>query len=106
MRLLTFLRLLTHLLNFQGADDGVCALLQAASTTQTAPPKPSLLDQQIEDVEGKINVLETEEEKLLSTKPDGWQQERAYLREEKKQLREKEKQLREKELLLLRKPET
>ena len=50
-------------------------------------------------------MLETEEEKLLSTKPDAWRQERAYLREEKKQLREKEKQLCEEKLLLLRKPE-
>ena len=58
----------------------------------------------IKDVEGKISMLETEEEKLLSTKPDDWQQERAYLREEKKQLREKKKQLREEKLLLLRKP--
>ena len=106
MGLLTFLRLLTQLLDFQGAADGVWALLQAASITQTSAPEPSLLDQQIKDVEGKISMLETGEEKLLSTKPDGWQQERAYLREEKKQLREKEKQLREKELLLLRKPET
>ena len=57
-------------------------------------------------MEGKISMLETEEEKLLSTKPDGWQQERAYLREEKKQLREKEKQLREEKILLLRKSDT
>ena len=48
-------------------------------------------------------MLETEEKKLLSAKPDGWQQERAYLREEMKQLREEKKQLREEKLLLLRK---
>ena len=80
-------------------------MLQAASSMQTAAPSPSLLDQQIKDVEGKISMLETEEEKLLSTKPDEWRQERAYLHEEKKQLRGKEKQLREEKLLLLRKPE-
>ena len=45
----------------------------------------------------------TNVKELHSTKPDGWLQERAYLREEKKQLREKEKQLREEKLLLLRK---
>eukprot|EP00891_Asterochloris_glomerata_P004997 jgi/Astpho2/4997/Aster-05935 len=79
---------------------------EAASITQTAAPEPSPLDQQIKNMEGKISMLETEEEKLLSTKPDGWQQERAYLREEKKQLREKEKQLREEKILLLRKSDT
>ncbi len=89
-----------------GAADSGCALLQAASITQIAAPEPSPLDRQIKDVEGKISMLETEEEKLLSTKPDGWLQERAYLREEKKQLREKEKQLREEKLLLLRKSDT
>ena len=57
-------------------------------------------------MEGKISMLETEEEKLLSTKPEGWLDELAYLCEKDKQLREKEKQLRKKELLLLRKPDT
>ena len=106
MRPLTILRLLTRLVNFQSAADGVCVLLQTASITPTAAPELSLVREQIEDVVKEIGIGVVEMKELRKTKPEGWLDELAYLREKDKQLREKEKQLREKELLLLRKPDT
>ena len=96
----------TQSLHFQVAADGVCALLQAASITQTAAPELSPLDQQIKNVEGNISMGEERMEELSRTKPEGWMDELAYLREKDRQLREKEKQLREEKLLLLHKADT
>ena len=53
----------------------------------------------------EISMGVAEMKELRKTKPEGWVDELAYLREKDKQLREKEKQLRE-ELLLLRKADT
>ena len=83
--------------------------MQTASISLTAAPESSLLkefDKQIKDVIGEISTIDTAMEELPRTKPEGWQEERAYLREEKRQLREKEKQLREEKLLLMRKADT
>ena len=104
MRPLTVLRLLTRLVNFQSAADGVCVLLQTASITPTAAPE--LVREQIEDVVKEIGIGVVEMKELRKTKPEGWLDELAYLCEKDKQLREKVKQLRKKELLLLRKPDT
>ena len=78
------------------------------------------MEQQLNDVEKKIDEVEKGISVLRSARPEGWQDELAYLRgkekqlheekrqlrEEKKQLREKEEQPREKKLLLLRKSDT
>ena len=89
-----------------GAADAVCYCLQAAHSTPTATQEPSPLEQQIKDVIAEISTGVTEMTDLRKTKPEGWRDELAYLREKDKQLREKENQLREKELLLLRKADT
>lgn len=79
--------------------DGVCALLQAATTPAPAVSQPSLLARQLKDVQKKRAEVEKESSDLRTDKPEGWQDELAYLREEKKQLHEKE-------LLLLSKLDT
>ena len=90
----------------QGAANGVCVLLQIAFITPTAASELSLVREQIQDVVEEISIGVVDMKELRKTKPEGWVDELAYLREKDKQLREKEKQLREKELLLLRKPDT
>ena len=66
----------------QGAADGVCALLQIASTTPVAASELSLLKQlakQIEDVNGEISRGEGRMEELSRTQPDNWEAELACL---------------------------
>ena len=108
MRLLTLLRLrlFTQSLYFQGAADGVCALLQAASITQTAAPDPSPLDQQIRNVDGNISTGSERTEGLSRIQPDHWEAELAYLCGKDTQLRQEKQQLCEEKLLLLCKADT
>ena len=89
----------------QGDADGVCVLLQTASIITVADPELSLLKQQIEDVDGRINTGDARMKVLSDMKPEPYykRDDLTYLREEGKQLREGKRQLREKELLLLRK---
>ena len=80
--------------------------MQTASITLTAAPELSLVREQIKDVVKEISKGVDQMKELRETKPEGWVNDLANLREKDKQLREKEKQLHEKELLLLRKPDT
>ena len=76
--------------------------MQAVSTTPTAAPAPSLLDQQIKDVDSNISTGKARMKKLSDTKPDGYEDELAYLREKDIELCEEKRQLRKEKLLLLR----
>ncbi len=86
----------------------------------------SYLDQQTDYVDSQISMVIRKGKEMHSTKPDGWENEIAYLHEKERQLRDNKKQLREKgrqlreeeqqlceeelklreELLLLRKSDT
>ena len=64
-----------------------------------------MVREQIEDIVEEISAGVVDMKELRKTKPEGWVDELAYLRERDRQLREEKKQLRDKELLLLRKPD-
>ena len=48
-----------------------------------------LLEQQIQGVEATISRVQTQVKEVRSTKPDGWQDQHAYLRDKKTQLKQK-----------------